>query len=115
MSVDVVTFGCRLNTYESEVMRREARPPGVDDAVDRQHLRRDRPKPCARRGRRSAAPSASSPDARIIVTGCAAQTEPRQFAAMPEVDRVLGNDGQARPRGLGGDAEKRRRRPTSWR
>jgi len=91
MSVDVVTFGCRLNTYESEVIRREAASAGLDDAVvintcavtgeavrqARQTIRR------LKRER---------PDARIIVTGCAAQTEPAMFADMPEVDRVVGNE-----------------------
>jgi threonylcarbamoyladenosine tRNA methylthiotransferase MtaB len=88
--VEVVTFGCRLNTHESEVIRRHALAAGLDDAVvvntcavtgeavrqARQTIRR------LRRER---------PDARIIVTGCAAQTESAAFAAMPEVDRVLGN------------------------
>jgi threonylcarbamoyladenosine tRNA methylthiotransferase MtaB len=91
MAVDVVTFGCRLNAYESEVIRREAAAGGVTDAVvvntcavtgeavkqARQTIRR------LRRER---------PDARIVVTGCAAQTETQSFAAMPEVDRVLGNE-----------------------
>jgi threonylcarbamoyladenosine tRNA methylthiotransferase MtaB len=91
MSVDVVTFGCRLNTYESEVIKREADAAALGDAVvvntcavtgeavrqARQtirHIKRERP------------------GARIVVTGCAAQAEPAQFAAMPEVDRVLGNE-----------------------
>jgi threonylcarbamoyladenosine tRNA methylthiotransferase MtaB len=91
MAVDVVTFGCRLNAYESEVIRRAAAAGGVTDAVvvntcavtgeavkqARQTIRR------LRRER---------PDARIVVTGCAAQTETQSFAAMPEVDRVLGNE-----------------------
>ncbi|MBX9828825.1 MAG: tRNA (N(6)-L-threonylcarbamoyladenosine(37)-C(2))-methylthiotransferase MtaB [Xanthobacteraceae bacterium] len=91
MAVDVITFGCRLNAYESEVIRREAAEGGVTDAVvvntcavtgeavkqARQTIRR------LRRER---------PDARIVVTGCAAQTETQTFAAMPEVDRVLGNE-----------------------
>ena len=85
---EIVTFGCRLNTYESEVIRTLAH--GQDQTVivntcavtaeaERQarqtirKLRRERP------------------DARIIVTGCAAQIDPARFAAMPEVDRVVGN------------------------
>lgn len=89
-SLDVLTFGCRLNALESEVMRQRAREAGLEDAVlvnscavtaeavsqARQAIRR------ARRER---------PDARIVVTGCAAQIDPAAFAAMPEVDRVLGN------------------------
>jgi len=91
VSVDVVTFGCRLNSAESEVIRREAAAAGVADAVvvntcavtseavrqARQSIRR------LRRER---------PETRIVVTGCAAQTETAAFAAMPEVDRVLGNE-----------------------
>ena len=88
--VDIVTFGCRLNAYESEVMRSHATAAGLTDAVivntcavtaeaerqARQTIRR------LRRER---------PSAEIIVTGCAAQIDPAAFAAMPEVDRVLGN------------------------
>ncbi|WP_142849629.1 tRNA (N(6)-L-threonylcarbamoyladenosine(37)-C(2))-methylthiotransferase MtaB [Telmatospirillum sp. J64-1] len=87
---EIVTFGCRLNTYESEVMRDHARKAGLQDAIivntcavtseaERQarqtirKLRRERP------------------GARIIVTGCAAQVHPEKFAAMAEVDQVLGN------------------------
>jgi threonylcarbamoyladenosine tRNA methylthiotransferase MtaB len=91
MSIDVVTFGCRLNAYESEVIRRQAADAGLGDAVvvntcavtaeavrqARQTIRR------LKRVR---------PDARIVVTGCAAQTEPETFAGMPEVDIVLGNE-----------------------
>src|SRR5690349_5683202 len=91
MSVDVVTFGCRLNVYESEIIRSEAARAGVGDAVvintcavtaeavsqARQSIRR------IKRER---------PGARIVVTGCAAQTEPETFAAMPEVGRVAGNE-----------------------
>jgi threonylcarbamoyladenosine tRNA methylthiotransferase MtaB len=88
--IEIVTFGCRLNAYESEVARREAEAAGLAEAVivntcavtaeaERQarqairRLRRERP---------------ATP---ILVTGCAAQIDPASFAAMPEVDRVLGN------------------------
>ncbi len=90
MSVDIVTFGCRLNTHESEVMRGKALAAGLDHAVV--------VNTCAvtaeavRQARQSIRRIARErPDARIVVTGCAAQTEPRTFAAMPEVDRVIGN------------------------
>ncbi|MBN9049058.1 MAG: tRNA (N(6)-L-threonylcarbamoyladenosine(37)-C(2))-methylthiotransferase MtaB [Rhizobiales bacterium] len=90
MTIDVVTFGCRLNIHESEVMRRHAAAAGVSDtvvvntcAVTAEAVRQARQ--TVRRLRRE------RPDARIVVTGCAAQTEPAQFAAMPEVDLVLGN------------------------
>ena len=91
MSVDVHTFGCRLNVYESEVIRRQAAAAGVEDAVvintcavTAEAVRQARQ--TIRRIRRE------RPETRIIVTGCAAQTEPGQFAAMPEVDRVAGNE-----------------------
>jgi threonylcarbamoyladenosine tRNA methylthiotransferase MtaB len=90
------THGCRLNAYESEAMRELAETAGLRDAVivntcavtaeavrkarqDIRRLRRERP------------------DAPIIVTGCAAQTEPETFAAMPEVTRVIGNAEKMRP------------------
>ncbi|KQS87708.1 MULTISPECIES: tRNA (N(6)-L-threonylcarbamoyladenosine(37)-C(2))-methylthiotransferase MtaB [unclassified Rhizobium] len=89
--VDVITFGCRLNTYESEVMRAEAEKAGLNNAilvntcaVTAEAVRQARQ--AIRRARRD------NPHARIIVTGCAAQTEKQIFAAMPEVDAVLGNE-----------------------
>ncbi|HSD93644.1 MAG TPA: tRNA (N(6)-L-threonylcarbamoyladenosine(37)-C(2))-methylthiotransferase MtaB [Methyloceanibacter sp.] len=88
--LEIVTFGCRLNAYESEVMREHANAAGLSDAVivntcavtgeavrqARQAIRK------ARRER---------PGAKIIVTGCAAQIDPARFAAMEEVDHVVGN------------------------
>ena len=91
MSVDVVTFGCRLNTYESEAIRREAAAAGVDDAViintcavTAEAVRQ------ARQGIRRL--KRERPHQRVVVTGCAAQTEAGNFAAMAEVDRVVGNE-----------------------
>ncbi|HMA57421.1 MAG TPA: tRNA (N(6)-L-threonylcarbamoyladenosine(37)-C(2))-methylthiotransferase MtaB [Pseudolabrys sp.] len=91
MSVDIVTFGCRLNAYESEVIRREAAAAGVDNAVivntcavTAEAVRQARQ--TIRRLKRE------QPDSRIVVTGCAAQTESNTFAAMAEVDRVVGNE-----------------------
>jgi threonylcarbamoyladenosine tRNA methylthiotransferase MtaB len=95
MGVDVVTFGCRLNAFESEVIRREAESAGLEDTIvinscavtneavaqARQSIRR------LKRER---------PHARIVVTGCAAQTQPKMFADMTEVDRVVGNDEKMR-------------------
>jgi threonylcarbamoyladenosine tRNA methylthiotransferase MtaB len=90
MSVEVVTFGCRLNAAESEVIRREATRAGFADtvvvntcAVTTEAVRQARQAIRSIRRRK--------PNAKIIVTGCAAQTEPQAFAAMPETDRVLGN------------------------
>jgi threonylcarbamoyladenosine tRNA methylthiotransferase MtaB len=91
MSIDVVTFGCRLNSYESEVIRRKAAAAGLDDtvvlntcAVTGEAVRQA--KQVIRRVRRE------KPDSRIVVTGCAAQTEAKAFADMPEVDCVVGNE-----------------------
>jgi len=96
MTIDIVTFGCRLNTYESEVMRKNAQAAGLSDtvvintcAVTGEAVRQARQ--AIRKLRRE------RPDARIVVTGCAAQTDPAMFAAMPEVDRVLGNAEKMRP------------------
>jgi threonylcarbamoyladenosine tRNA methylthiotransferase MtaB len=91
MSVDIVTFGCRLNAYESEVIRKQAGAAGHQDAVvmntcavTAEAVRQARQS--IRRIRRE------KPGARIVVTGCAAQTEPELFASMAEVDRVVGNE-----------------------
>src|SRR5260370_13924449 len=90
MSVDLVTFGCRLNAYESEVIRAHAQAAGLADtivvntcAVTAEAARQARQ--AIRKLRRE------RPGARIVVTGCAAQVEPERFRDMPEVDRVLGN------------------------
>jgi threonylcarbamoyladenosine tRNA methylthiotransferase MtaB len=90
MSVEVVTFGCRLNAAESEVIRREAERAGMSDtvvvntcAVTAEAVRQARQTIRALRRER--------PAAKIVVTGCAAQIEPQSFAAMAEADRVLGN------------------------
>ena len=96
MTIEVVTFGCRLNTGESEVIRQHTNAAGLADTVvvntsavtaeavsqARQQIRK------LRRER---------PLARIVVTGCAAQIDPQMFAAMPEVDRVLGNEEKLAP------------------
>lgn len=87
---DIITFGCRLNFYESEVMRKHAENAGLEDVVifntctvTSEATRQARQK--IRRTRRE------RPDAKIIVTGCAAQVDPDSFANMTEVDRVIGN------------------------
>jgi threonylcarbamoyladenosine tRNA methylthiotransferase MtaB len=90
VSVDIVTFGCRLNAAESEVIRREALRAGLTDtvvvntcAVTAEAVRQARQAIRALRRER--------PQTKIVVTGCAAQTEPQTFVAMAEADRVLGN------------------------
>ena len=86
----VITLGCRLNTYESEVMRRHAQTAGLGDAVI---VNTCAVTSEAVRGARQAIRRAAKdhPGAPILVTGCAAQTDPEMFAAMPEVTRVIGN------------------------
>ena len=95
MSVEILTFGCRLNAFESEVIQHEAERAGLSDTIvinscavtneavaqARQSIRR------LKRER---------PEMRIVVTGCAAQTQPKMFAEMAEVDRVVGNDDKMR-------------------
>jgi threonylcarbamoyladenosine tRNA methylthiotransferase MtaB len=95
VSMDVVTFGCRLNAYESEAIRARAAEAGLDDAVivntcavTAEAMRQSRQ--TIRRLRRE------RPGAKIVVTGCAAQIEPDMYAAMPEVDLVLGNQEKLR-------------------
>lgn len=95
MGVEVKTFGCRLNAFEGEVVKREAEAAGLGAltggavvintcAVTGEAVRQA--KQAIRRARRE------QPGARIIVTGCAAQTAPEDFGAMDEVDLVIGND-----------------------
>ncbi|MBL1420825.1 MAG: tRNA (N(6)-L-threonylcarbamoyladenosine(37)-C(2))-methylthiotransferase MtaB [Alphaproteobacteria bacterium] len=91
MENQVVTFGCRLNTYESEVIKDNLDRSGMDNsivfntcAVTNEASRQARQ--AIRKARRD------NPDARIIVTGCGAQIETETYAAMPEVDMLLGND-----------------------
>lgn len=88
---ELQTFGCRLNTFESEIMRGHAEKAGLENAiifntcaVTAEATRQARQ--AIRRAHKE------QPDAQIIVTGCAAQTDPDMFAAMPEVSRVLGNE-----------------------
>ncbi|MCA1394240.1 MULTISPECIES: tRNA (N(6)-L-threonylcarbamoyladenosine(37)-C(2))-methylthiotransferase MtaB [unclassified Bradyrhizobium] len=95
MAVDIVTFGCRLNAFEAEVIRSKAEVAGLSDTIvinscavtneavaqARQSIRK------LKRER---------PEARIVVTGCAAQTQAAIFAGMAEVDRVVGNDDKMR-------------------
>lgn len=95
-SVDMVNFGCRLNIVEAEAMRREATAAGHDNlvivntcAVTSEAVRQ------ARQAIRRIA--REKPEARIIVTGCAVQTEPERFAAMPEIARIIGNGAKTAP------------------
>ena len=106
MTNEIVTFGCRLNSYESEVMREHARQAGLENAViintcavtseaerqARQTIRKIR---------------RENPEAKIIVTGCAVQISPEKFANMPEVDRVLGNHEKMQPSFFSPELEER--------
>ena len=107
--IQIITFGCRLNAYESEVMREHAATAGVTDAVivntcavTAEAVRQARQ--AIRKARRK------NPEAKIVVTGCAAQIDPDRFAAMDEVDRVIGNQEKLEAKtflGLGtSDSEK---------
>ena len=95
MSLDVVTFGCRLNITESEVIRRVAGGLGDAVVVNTCAVTAEAVRQAHQTIRRI---KRERPDARIVVTGCAAQTEPATFAAMPEVDRVIGNEEKLDPR-----------------
>ncbi|KAJ57109.1 2-methylthioadenine synthase [Actibacterium mucosum KCTC 23349] len=90
------TLGCRLNAYETEAMKELAAEAGMGDAVvintcavTSEAVRKARQE--IRKLRRD------NPDARLIVTGCAAQTEPQTFAQMDEVDLVIGNTEKMQP------------------
>ncbi len=96
--VEVINFGCRLNIYEGEVIKQQAASAGLANALifngcavtaeaERQ-LRQ-----AIRKARKE------SPEAKIIVTGCAAQIHPETYAAMDEVDKVIGNEEKMKPEG----------------
>ncbi|MEM9470104.1 MAG: tRNA (N(6)-L-threonylcarbamoyladenosine(37)-C(2))-methylthiotransferase MtaB [Pseudomonadota bacterium] len=103
---ELVTFGCRLNTYESEVMRSHAKNAGLEDAiifntcaVTKEAERQARQ--AIRKARRN------NPDAKIIVTGCSAQINPDNYAQMDEVDRIIGNDLKLKAETWGLEGEER--------
>ena len=96
MTIDVVTMGCRLNAYESEVMRQHALSAGLENtiiintcAVTSEAERQARQTIRAKRKQ--------YPDATLIVTGCAAQIHPERYGAMEEVDSVIGNNDKLKP------------------
>jgi threonylcarbamoyladenosine tRNA methylthiotransferase MtaB len=96
MTLEVITFGCRLNSYESELIKKSATQAGLENAVifnscavtseSERQLRQ-----AIRKTRKE------KPDAKIIVTGCAAQVNPTKYAQMPEVNQVLGNEEKSKP------------------
>ena len=105
-NIQMMTFGCRLNIYESEVMKKHAEDAGLDDVIivntcavtteaeskARQAIRKARKK---------------NPNAKIIVTGCAAQVHPEKFAEMGEIDRIIGNDLKLKPESWGAPTAER--------
>jgi threonylcarbamoyladenosine tRNA methylthiotransferase MtaB len=94
MTVDLLTFGCRLNAYESEVMRTLAADQTGVVIVNTCAVTGEAERQARQAIRRVAR---ERPDARIVVTGCAAQINPRSWADLPGVHRVLGNDDKLRP------------------
>ena len=96
-TIEVINFGCRLNIYEGEIIKQNAAEAGLTNALIfnscavtaeaerqvRQSIRRARKE---------------NPDAKIIVTGCGAQINPKQYADMVEVDSVIGNEEKLKPR-----------------
>jgi threonylcarbamoyladenosine tRNA methylthiotransferase MtaB len=105
-STEIITFGCRLNAYESEVIRRNTRDAGLEDtiivntcAVTKEAERQARQ--AIRKARRR------NGSARLVVTGCAAQINPGAYAEMPEVDQVLGNTEKLEARSFGAPSSER--------
>ncbi len=106
-SLEVVSFGCRLNRVESDAIAAQARADGIDDAVvfntcavTAEAVRQARQ--AIRKARRE------RPGSRLIVTGCAAQIDPASFAAMDEVDLIVGNAEKAARGGLLDDGQRLR-------
>ena len=94
MSVEILTFGCRLNAYESEVMRGHAAALSDTVIVNTCAVTAEAERQARQAIRRAAR---ERPGARIVVTGCAAQIDPAAWAKLPGVDRVLGNADKLRP------------------
>lgn len=103
----VITLGCRLNAYESDVIAQNARDVGDQGAVviNTCAVTNDAVAESRRQVRKA---KRDNPDARIIVTGCAAQINPTMFADMTEVDQVLGNHEKMSPLSFGPDAPTER-------
>lgn len=104
--MEVVTFGCRLNIHESQAIREAAGPDAGLTVVNTCAVTGEAVRQARQAIRRL---KREQPDARIVVTGCAATIEPERFAAMPEVDHVVGNAEKLRPatwRNLGPDAPR---------
>jgi len=103
--VEVITFGCRLNTYESQVIKQNAANEKLKNvivfntcAVTSEATRQA--KQAIRKARKN------NPDSKIIVTGCAVQYSPEEFVDMPEIDQILGNEEKLDPASYKFDAPK---------
>src|SRR3954468_8037173 len=101
MSVEILTFGCRLNAYESEVMRGHAAALTDTVVVNTCAVTAEAERQARQAIRRTAR---ERPGARIVVTGCAAQIDPAAWAHLPGVHRVLGNADKLRPESWTPDA-----------
>ncbi len=94
MTVDILTFGCRLNTYESEVMRTHASQLTNTIIVNTCAVTAEAERQARQAIRRA---HRENPEAQIVVTGCAAQIAPESWATLPGVTRVLGNEDKLKP------------------
>jgi threonylcarbamoyladenosine tRNA methylthiotransferase MtaB len=94
VSVEVLTFGCRLNAYESEVIREHASALADTVVVNTCAVTAEAERQARQAIRRIAR---EQPAARIVVTGCAVQIDPASWASLPQVDRVLGNEDKLKP------------------
>ena len=101
MSAEILTFGCRLNAYESEVMRDLAAGTENTIVVNTCAVTAEAERQARQTIRRLAR---EQPTARIVVTGCAAQIDPAAWAALPGVSRVLGNEDKLKPESWAADA-----------
>ena len=94
MAVEIVTFGCRLNTYESEVIRTHAAALTDTIIVNTCAVTAEAERQARQAIRRA---HRENPTAKIVVTGCAAQINPQTWAALPGVTRILGNEDKLKP------------------
>jgi threonylcarbamoyladenosine tRNA methylthiotransferase MtaB len=94
MTVEILTFGCRLNAYESEVIRGHAAALSDTIIVNTCAVTAEAERQARQAIRRAVR---ERPDARVVVTGCAAQINPDAWATLPGVDRVLGNEDKLKP------------------
>jgi len=104
-NAQVITFGCRLNIYESEIIKQNLATSNLDNVVvfNTCAVTKEAEKQARQAIRKL---KNTDPNTKIIVTGCAAQNTPEMFAAMPEVDKILGNEEKLSPQYYNFDSEK---------